>query len=173
MVAAGLLRVGYPSINDVLDVSLQPSSKVLEHGGTTGEDNVLRGALPSAREHATSTTTYLVQTPPDIDRTRLNDIVHDLGQGRQEVRTVDLGVEEDFRSQEPFVADINVVFPSRNTVFAGVSRKVLVRIGVVFADFLDDVLADVGVVFLDFLGTAARKVNRSALASHEPTYTRN
>lgn len=157
VVAACLFRVGYPSIDDVLDVSLQPPSKVLEHGGTTRKDDVL-GTIPSASAKlADYHPTYLVQTPPDIDRTRLNNIVHDLRQGRQEIRTVDLGIEEDFRGEESFVADINVVFPSRDAVFSSESRKVLVRIGVVFADLLDDVLAYVGVVFLDFFGAEKRR----------------
>jgi hypothetical protein len=42
VVTAGLLRVGYPSVDNMLDVPLQPPSKVFEHGRTTGEDNVLR-----------------------------------------------------------------------------------------------------------------------------------
>jgi hypothetical protein len=76
--------VSYGSINDVLDIALQPPSKVLEPGGITGENDILLGALPSAQGHTTRTTTF-VQTPPDIDRTRLNDIDYNLGQGRQEV----------------------------------------------------------------------------------------
>lgn len=157
MVATRLLRVCYSSVDNMLDVPLQSPSKVLEHGGSPREYDVLFQESNQTQSNHRTRETHLVQAPPHIDRTRLNHIIHHFRQRRQEIRTVDLGIEEDLRRKEPLVADINIVFPARDAMFAGKSRKVLVRIGIVFANFLDDVLTDVGVVFLDLFG--AEKTN--------------
>ena len=148
--ATSLLASGNSSIHDSLDVSLQPLSKVLEHGGSTGQDDVL------------------VQASSDIDWRSLDDSVNDLGEGSQKVGRVDFGVEEDFRGEETLVSDVEVVFlvcqhvsgcsdhsthPSSDAVLAGETGKVLVRIGVVLFELFDDILADVGVVLFDLLGS--------------------
>ena len=135
----------------MLDVPLQPPAKVLEHSRTSRENDVLRDSGQMMNSH-TARRTHLVQASSDINRTRLNHVIHDLGQGRQKVRAVNFGIEKDFGGEEPLVTNVNVVFPACNAVFAGESRKVLVGIGVVLADFLDNVLADIGVVFLDLFG---------------------
>ena len=54
-------------------------------------------------------TTHLVKPSSNIDRTGLNDGIDDLGQGSQEVRRVDLRVEEDLGGQESLVADVHVI----------------------------------------------------------------
>jgi len=41
------------------------------------------------------TTPYLIEWPPDINGTVLDDRVHNLGDGRGEVRVAELRVEED------------------------------------------------------------------------------
>ena len=43
---AGSLAVGNTSIDDVLDITLQPPSKVLEHGGSSGKYDVLSKTQP-------------------------------------------------------------------------------------------------------------------------------
>jgi hypothetical protein len=56
---------------------------------------------------------YFIQTTTNIDGRRLDDVVDDVRKGCQKVRRIDLRVEEDFRSEESFVADINGIFLSR------------------------------------------------------------
>ena len=53
---------------------------------------------------------YLVQSTADIDRRRLNDVVHNLGKRRQEVGRVDFRVEENLWREEALVSYIDIVF---------------------------------------------------------------
>lgn len=59
----------------------------------------------SSTLHATAL--YLVQRPPDVDGTVLNDGVDHLGDGRSEVGVAEFRVEENLGTQETFIADIN------------------------------------------------------------------
>lgn len=52
---------------------------------------------------------YLVKTTTGVNGRALNDIIHDLGQWGKKVRGGNFRVEEDFRSQEPFVSYINSI----------------------------------------------------------------
>lgn len=52
---------------------------------------------------------YLVQTAANVNWGRLDHIVHDVGQWCQKVGGVDFRIEENFRSKEPFISDINGV----------------------------------------------------------------
>jgi hypothetical protein len=54
----------------------------------------------------------------------LDDFIYNFGQGGQEVRRIDLGVEEDLRGKKTLVADINRVFlNSSDPANAGTRRK--------------------------------------------------
>ena len=79
-------------IHEVLDVPLQPAAEVLVESAAAGQDDVL------------------VEAAPDVDGALLDDAVDDDGEGREEVGRVDLGVEEDFRSKETFVTNIDAIF---------------------------------------------------------------
>jgi hypothetical protein len=54
----------------------------------------------------------LIQTPTDVDGGLLNNVIHDLGKRGQELRRIDLRVEENFRGEETFIANVNGVFLS-------------------------------------------------------------
>lgn len=62
-------------------------------------------------------------------------------------------MEENFRAEESFVADINVELLSRDTVHALVCPDPFRRLRVVFREFLGDVWADVGESLLDCFGS--------------------
>lgn len=87
-----LLASSNSPVHDRLDVPLQPLAKVLEHGRSTRQHNVL------------------VQASSHINRRGLDDGVDNLRQGREEVGRVYFGVEEDLGAKEPLVSDIQVVF---------------------------------------------------------------
>ena len=101
---------------------------------------------------ATGQNDVLVETPSDIDRGGLDHPVDDVGQGRQEVGAVDLGVEEDFGGEEALVADIDGDL-GEPPVWRG--DGVLDEAGgvaVVAGELLDDIGADVAVLLLESLG---------------------
>jgi hypothetical protein len=52
---------------------------------------------------------YIVESTSNIDRTGLDDVIDDFGKRCEEVRRGNFGVEEDFRGEEAFVADVNFV----------------------------------------------------------------
>jgi hypothetical protein len=54
----------------------------------------------------------LIQTSTDVDGGLLNNVVHDLWKRGQELRRIDLRVEENFRGKETFIANVNGVFLS-------------------------------------------------------------
>ena len=53
------------------------------------------------------TTAHLVQRPPHVNGSVLNNGVHHLRDGRGEVRVGKLGVEEDLWPQEPLVTHVH------------------------------------------------------------------
>jgi hypothetical protein len=81
-----------PAIHNSLDIPLQTLAEILEHGTSSAQHDIL------------------VQSPPNINRRRLDDSVDDFGKRRQKVGRVDFGIEKDFRREETFVTNINVVF---------------------------------------------------------------
>lgn len=89
---APLLAPRDPSIHNCLHIPLQSFPKILEHGRTTGQDDVF------------------IQPAPDIDRRRLDDRVYDLRKGSEEVRVQNLRVKEYLGGEEAFIADVEVVF---------------------------------------------------------------
>lgn len=126
--AAGL-RGADAGVDQVADVALEPPPKVL----------VERAA---AREHD-----VLVQTAPDVDGRGLDDAVHHVRQWREEVRRVDLRVEEDLRREETFVADVD-----GNRSAVGVVDHMfteLFRFAVVPAELFDHIRAHVAEFFFD------------------------
>ena len=52
-------------------------------------------------------TCHLVERPPDINGAILNDCVHYFRDGYGEVGVAKLGVEENFRTQEALVSNVN------------------------------------------------------------------
>lgn len=97
-----LLATGDTTVDNVLHVTLQTFAKVLEHGRTTREYNVL------------------VQASTSVNRRSLDDVVDNLWKGRQEVGRVDFGIEEDFGGKEALVTNVKVVFLPRQS---GVPRS--------------------------------------------------
>jgi hypothetical protein len=124
-------------VDDALDVSLQAAAKVLEHGGSSREDDVL------------------VEGTTGVDGAVLDGVVDDGGEGSQKVRAVDLGAEEDLRAEEALVTDIDGEGTLGDRVLALVELDGLGR-GVVLLELLGEVGADVAVVLLDALGDLER-----------------
>jgi hypothetical protein len=65
----------------------------------------------------------LVQSSTDVDGRLLNHIVHNIGKRSQEIRRINLWVEEDFRGEEPFIADVDGVFLVENVSDQSSERK--------------------------------------------------
>lgn len=85
LAAAQLLAHLEPGIHRPLQVPLQPPAEVPEHGGASGEHNVLRGVgegsvqhLPTNQDERGAGPPYLVEWAPDVDGAVLDDLVHNL-----------------------------------------------------------------------------------------------
>ncbi|KAI3480684.1 hypothetical protein L1887_57163 [Cichorium endivia] len=129
-------------VDNRTQVLLESLAKVLEHGASATEHDVL------------------VQPTTHVDGALLDHAVDDLGERREEVGRGDFRVEEDLGRKEAFVADVDLVLAAGDGVFALEAFKVLVGVLVVAAELADDVLAHVRVVLLDLFGDAARVFGR-------------
>ena len=84
--AAELLAHFQPSVHAPLDVPLQAAAEVPEHGGASGEHDVLRHKFTSTNTNTLTSRVcrtrerflYLVERAPDVDGTVLDDLIHDL-----------------------------------------------------------------------------------------------
>jgi hypothetical protein len=74
-----------------LDIALQPLAEILEHGGASRQDDVL------------------VQATTHINWARLHTIINKSGERSCVVRGENLRAEEDLRSEETLITDINSV----------------------------------------------------------------
>jgi hypothetical protein len=91
LTARELLRAKRTLVNNTLNVTVQTATEVLEHGGSSGENDVL------------------VETTTNVNGARLDNLINDLREGSQEIIGEHLGVEEDLGTQETLVANINLV----------------------------------------------------------------
>ena len=126
------------SIHKVLDIPLQPATKVLVQGAAAGENNVL------------------VEAAADVDRALLDDAIDDDREGRKEVGRVNFGVEEDLGGQESLVSDVD-----GDLAAAGLPDDVLgeaAPIAIEARKLLDNVGAHIAVFLLDLLGRLQRAV---------------
>lgn len=111
------------------DIPLQPPAEILVEGGAAGENDIL------------------VEASANVDGRLLDDAIDDGGERGQEVGGVDFGVEEDFRGEESFVANIHGHAPSvrgRDGVF-----QESIGLAVEAGELFDHVRADVAVFLLD------------------------
>lgn len=120
-------------IHNSTQVFLETLTKVLEHGASTAEDNVL------------------VESTTDVDGRLLNHAIHHFRKRGEEVGRRNFGVEKDLGRKESFVPHIDRVLATSDGVFAFETFKVLVRVFIVSSKFADNVLADIRVVLLDLL----------------------
>ena len=121
-------------VHSPLDVSLQAFAKVLEHGWTTTEHDVL------------------VKTTASIDGAALHSIIHHLRQRSQEVAAEDFGIEEHFGTQEAFIAHINNIWCFGYRLDTLESLEPFWRLGIVLLVFLHNIWAHVAEGFLDSFG---------------------
>ena len=129
--AAAHLAGSDSCVHQLLDVALQPPAKVLVQRAAAGQDDVL------------------VKATANVDRRLLNHGVDDVGEGREEIRAVDFGVEEDLGGQESLVANVDGSLAS-----AGLGYDVLGELSpvpIVFGKLFDDIWADIAVLLLDLL----------------------
>lgn len=73
----------HSGVDSFFDVSVQATAEVLEHGGAAGEDDVV------------------VEPAAGVDGAAKDGVVDDFGEGGEELAGEDLGVEENFRAEEP------------------------------------------------------------------------
>lgn len=111
--------------DQLLDVPLQTTIEILEHGGAAGQDDIL------------------VQRSTNVDRTILNAVVHDVGQWCDEVWIGDLRIEEDLRTQKALEADVHLERLLRDVVDAVILLDELLLILVVALELLGQIRADV------------------------------
>lgn len=129
--------------NKMFDISLQSTAKVLVERRATGKNDIL------------------VETTTNIDGRGLNDAIDNCRQGCQEIRGVNLRVEEDFRCKETLVANIDL----DGSAIGGGDGVLQKPIGltVVAGKFLDNIRADVTVLLLDFLCSLHAAVRLTSL----------
>lgn len=123
-------------VDKALDVTLQTLAKIFEHGGTTGEDDVL------------------VETTTGIDGARLDGGIDDVREGVEEIRGEDLGIEEHLGAQETLVADVDGEGALGDGLNALVLLDPFVGLDIILFELLDHVGADVRVGFLTRLATS-------------------
>lgn len=121
-------------IHDSLNVSLETTIKVTEHGGSTRQDYVP------------------VQWTTDIDGTVLDAGIDDIRNGCDEVRIRQFRIEEDLRTKEPFESNINGKGLVRDMVRPFVRLDPLGRILVVLFKLFPNIGTDVTEPLLDTLG---------------------
>lgn len=126
------------SLDSALQVAFDTTTEILEHGGTTGEDDVL------------------VQATADVDGAVLDDVVDDGGEGDGEVGGEDFRVEEDLRTQEALVTNVNLVGLLGHLVHAILHAEPLVRLRIILGEFLRDIGAHVAVLLLHTLSNLPR-----------------
>jgi hypothetical protein len=107
---------------------------------------------------------YLVESSPDINGGRLDDVINHIRQRSQEIARIDLGVEEDFRGQEALVSDINADLASAKLL----NHELLepLRFTVKPGELLHDIRANVTEGLLDLFGSLERRI-RLATVSQE------
>lgn len=133
-----------PRVDEVLDIALQPTPEILVQCATTRENDVL------------------VETAPDVDGALLDDAVDDDGEGRQEVRRVDLRVEEDLGGKEALVADVDGYLAT--TRLADHVLREAAAVAVEAGEFLHDIGANVTVFFFNLLGCLEGAVGLSPVS---------
>lgn len=134
-------------LNGTLQVTLDTTTEILEHGGSSRKNDVL------------------VETTTNIDRAVLDDIVDDGGEGDGEVRGEDLGVEEDLRTQEALITDINLVGLLCDLVDALLNLEPLLGLSIVLTELLGNIRADVAVLLLDALSNLQGLSRRDVLTT--------
>lgn len=125
-------------LNGALQVTLDTATEILEHGGSSGENDVL------------------VETTTDVNGAVLDDIVNDGGEGDSEVAGEDLRVEENLGTEETLVTDVDLVGSLCDLVDALLHSEPLFGLRVVLSELLSDIGADVAVLLLDALSNLQR-----------------
>jgi len=135
------------SVDKALDITLETTAKVLEHSGATRKDDVL------------------VESTTSIDGRGLDSLIDEDGEGSEEVRGEDFGVEEDLRSKEALITDIDSVGLLADGVQGCVLLEPLCGLSVVLGKLLCDIRADIAIAFLDALGLLLDLRGRDALVT--------
>jgi hypothetical protein len=132
-------------LDKLLNITLKPTREILEHSGATAQHDVL------------------VETTTAIDGAGLNGLIDEDGERGKEVAGEDLGVEEDLRSKETLVTDVDLVGLLADGVGGLVDSEPLGGLSIVLGKLLGDIGAHVGVELLDALGHLERLRGRDAL----------
>lgn len=135
------------SLDLILEITLNTTSEVLVHGGTTGECDVI------------------VKLFAGIDGAGLDDGVDNIREGTGEIRREDLRVEEKLRAEETLITDINSEGSLGLEISTLVLHDVLGGLLIVLGVFLDDVGADVGVHLLHATSEVERLIRGHGLAT--------
>ena len=156
-----------PSVDQLLQIALEPLSKMLEHCRTARKDDVLWRMILILEAKGAARRTDLVQSSPNVDGRLLNNSINDLRERSQEIGRVNLGVKEDFGRKESLVSNVDAVWLcgfsqhslleigvleaanlARDRILSIVLDKVLVRFPVILSVLLHDVLTHVAIRFL-------------------------
>jgi len=132
-------------VDGTLDVSLQSSSEIFEHGASTGEDDVG------------------VETSTGVDRTALDGLVDDDRERSEEIRGENFGVEEQLGCEESLVTDVDDVLLLADRLHESVFFDEFLWLGVVFVELFDEVGADVGVLLFGLLGDSLSQLGRDGV----------
>jgi hypothetical protein len=92
----------------------------------------------------------------------LDNTIDDHREGGQEIRAVNLRVEENLGGEETFVTDIDA-----DLAAIGMRHNVLGKssaVSVVLAKFLDNIRTDVAVLFLNLLSCLERRIGLAAVS---------
>lgn len=134
-------------LNSALQITLNTATEILEHGSSSRKNDVL------------------VETTANIDGAVLDDVVDNSRKRDGEIRGEDLGVEEDLRTQEALVTDIDLVRLLCDLVDALLNSEPLIGISVILGELLSNIRADIAVLLLNTLGDLKRLRGRNDLTT--------
>jgi len=120
-------------LDKLLHITLKPAREILEHGGTTAQHDVL------------------IETTASIDGARLDGLIDKDGKRSEEIAGEDLRVEEDLRSQETLVTNVDLVGLLADGINSVVDTEPLSGISIVLGKLLGDIRTDIAVKLLDAL----------------------
>jgi len=132
-------------LDELLNITLKPTGEILEHSRTTAQHDVL------------------VETTTTIDGAGLNSLIDEDGKGSKEIAGEDLRVEEDLRSKETLVTDVDAVGLLGHRIHSLVNLEPLGGLSIVLGELLGDIGANVRVKLLDALCHLERLCRRDAL----------
>jgi len=144
-----LLRNLHTFVDSTLEISLQSSTEIFEHGASTREDDVG------------------IETSTSVDRTALDGLIDNDRKRSEEIRRENFRVEEQLGSKESLVTNINDVLLLADRLNESMFFDEFLWLGVVFVVFFDQVRTNVRVLLFGLLGHSFSQLRRNGVFFHD------